>query len=250
MDDLHSFLSMVCGHCGRTISVPVSCGNRFCQVCNGPRKRKIRGKLSGFINTRKLRPRDTFKMLTLSVASTEDLKAQIDLLVASFRRLRQRAFWRNRVRGGLSVIEVTHSDAGWHAHIHAIIESAFLPYNELLSGWIAASGGRGCHVKAIPPQAITAYVTKYVTKSDMPEALQLQASDALKGRRLFQPFGEWHAPIAAIRIPHAVCRSCGTGYFLYGDAMAYAARTFGARPEPVHDPPHALMPDVANRYVH
>lgn len=131
---------------------------------------------------------------------------------------------------------MTHSDSGWHAHLHIIIESAYIPWHEIHSGWKAVSGGSGCHIKAIPGRAIVNYVSKYVTKTELPADLQLQASDALRGRRLYQPFGAWHAPINAINVPVAVCRECGTGVFVYDGGVGYSARTFGTHGDRITEP--------------
>lgn len=240
MHEDHSYMSLVCSHCGHTIVVPVSCGNRFCPDCGHSRRRKLRHKLSEFVRTRQLRNRDTFKLLTLSIPSSPDLKKQVDELLSSFRRLRQRAFWRRKVRGGVFVIEVSYGEAGWHAHIHAVIESAYLPYDQLLTGWKAVSTGSGAHIKAIPPRAIISYVTKYVTKTDLAPERQTQASKALAGKRLYQPFGEWHNPMNQIHTPVCTCGQCGRAQWTYGDPSVYAARVFRDRPGTVTPAHHFL----------
>jgi len=217
----HEYTRLICGHCGNVINVPVYCGNRFCPECGKHRNKKIRYKLQTFLKTRHLRSSDSFKMLTLSVISASDLSAQFDHLIKSFRRLRQRAFWKKHVRGGCSICEVTYSDKGWHAHLHIIIESAYIPHAKLLDHWRQCSGGTGCHIKRIPVNAIVSYVTKYVTKTTLPEDLQDSASTALKSKRMFQPFGEWHNGINAVKPPIAVCGSCGFAAWDYlGNKLA------------------------------
>lgn len=215
MDSQHLYRSVICSHCGNVITFPVSCGNRFCSICQGPRNRKIRTKLEQFVKTRHPRGADTFKLLTLSIASSDDLRAQVIKLRSSFRRLRQRSFWKKSVRGGAFVIELARSDAGWHAHLHILLESAYIPWNRLKLHWEAVSGGSGCHITRIPASAIVKYVTKYVTKSGLEPSLQQQASFALAGFRMFQPFGQWHNPINRIKVPHAVCSVCEHSAWIY-----------------------------------
>jgi len=117
----------------------------------------------------------------------------IKQLTGSFRRLRQRALWKNHVAGGAFVLEVTKTDAGWHAHIHAIIQSSFIKWKLLVADWKAVSGGQGVYIKKIPKTDIIRYLTKYLTKTSLSIPDQFDASGALKGSRLFQPFGSWYA---------------------------------------------------------
>jgi hypothetical protein len=163
-----------------------------------------------------------FKLLTLSIENQNDLKTQVVLLQKSFRRLRQRSVWKAHVDGGATVIEVKRGDGGWHAHLHVLLEARYFAWSTLKANWEAVSGGFGCHIKRIPPVAIVRYVTKYVTKSDMKLPDQIAASDALKGTRLFQPFGAWHNAMLQIETPRGFCNVCERAVWLYLGSKQYS----------------------------
>lgn len=221
LQDNHEYRSMICGHCGNVIQIPVYCGNRFCTICNKQRQRRVQYKLSEFVKRRQPRSGYSFKMLTLSIENRNDLKSQVVSLLSSFRRLRQRAFWRRYVDGGATVVEVKHAADGWHAHLHIVLEAKYIPWERLRVHWEAISGGTGCHIKRIPPSAIIRYVTKYVTKSELPLDRQLSASEALRGTRLFQPFGAWHKPMLDIKVPAAFCGTCERAHWVYLGTQSY-----------------------------
>jgi hypothetical protein len=148
-------------------------------------------------------------MLTLSISNCTDLKEQSDLLRKCFRRLRQRRYWQSKVTGGCYILEVAGTPGNWHIHIHAIIAAKYFSYPRLINLWKKVSGGRGCHIKTINGDAVIRYITKYVTKTGLPVGVQLSASAALKGTRLFNPFGTWHDLCNAIPKIKFVCPDCG-----------------------------------------
>lgn len=119
------------------------------------------------------------------------------------------------------MVEVKRGEAGWHAHLHVLLEAKYVPWERLRTHWEAVSGGSGVHIKRIPPSAIIRYVTKYVTKSDMPPGDQLAASAALKGVRLFQPFGDWHGHMNRIKAPIAFCGVCERAHWVYQGSQLY-----------------------------
>lgn len=210
------YCTITCCGCGTEIIVPVYCGNRFCPECNVARQVKIRQKLDLFCSSREITKGVTFKFLTLTIKSQPDLKPMVDLLLKSFRKLRQRKLWKNKVFGGAFVIEMTLSDGSWHPHIHAVIEGHYIPYKKLLEDWTAITGDTGVFIQMIPVLAITRYLTKYITKTSLDEAAQIEASEALKGKRLFQPFGSWHSGFGNLDLPKTLCRKCGQYSWEFG----------------------------------
>lgn len=216
MNSDHSFQTVVCRHCGHIIQVPVYCGNRFCQVCSQHRNKLIRYKLKTFMDTRCLAKGDSFKFLTLTIKNQSTLPGMMDHLTKSFRKLRQRALWRNTVRGGAAVLEVTGTPGNWHVHFHIVLESAFLPFKALLAEWKSVSGGSGVYIKQIHGSQVIGYITKYLTKCSVPLQEQFFMSADLKGRRLFQPFGGWFKPIAAIKPMNYWCPDCDSHDWFFG----------------------------------
>jgi hypothetical protein len=206
----HQFITVTCLHCGARFIVAKRCGNRFCADCNGSRRSRIRRHVSSIIEHVQLYPAYRFRFITLTIRSEPDLRSQYLALVAAFRRLRQRSWWRRNVTGGVSFAEVTfNQEHGWHCHLHLIVKSRFLPQATLSAHWQDCSGSSVVDIRLIFSRQIAGYVTKYATKSDLPEHLQLDASRALAGSRLFQPFGSWHGIANAVRPGPQPCKCCG-----------------------------------------
>jgi hypothetical protein len=205
----HRYRVICCAHCGHEITVPIYCGNRFCPVCSLPRASRVRSRLSFLIKNSN--PKDGYgiKFLTLTIPSEPDLCIMLQRLVKSFRRLRQRAKWKQRVRGGAFVIEVTWSSAGWHCHIHALLFARYFPFDVLLGMWQRVSTGRGVFIKQIPPRVATHYLTKYLSKPSIPDVAFGEALVALKSYRLFQPFGCWMAMLKDWSEEKRGCPECG-----------------------------------------
>lgn len=170
----------------------------------------------------------SIRFLTLTLQSQSDLGYMVRLLQRCFRKLRQRPAWKKRVTGGAFVIEFTHNDSGWHAHIHALIAGDYFPFALLLDEWQAVSKGRGVYIKQIPAGRAVSYVTKYITKADE----KLSDDDitlinrALFGIRLYQPFGEWHGWNISLKLEHPPCPDCEStrGYYCVWDLkeLSYA----------------------------
>lgn len=141
-----------------------------------------------------LQPKYSFKFLTLTIPNMDNPVDQLKQLRSSFRRLRQRKWWKDRVKGGCIFYEVkTAKDGKYHIHLHAIVESKYLPQKDLAELWQAVSPGSIVDIRWISDKAIVNYITKYTTKSDLSLKDQLAATKLLKNSRLFQPFGSWHS---------------------------------------------------------
>jgi hypothetical protein len=129
-------------------------------------------------------------------------------LIRSFRRLRQRAWWKQRVNGGAYVIEVTGHPGRWHVHIHAVIEAEYLNAFKLSKIWRQVSPGRIVNIQKAWNKNLAGYLTKYLTADKMPEQLQAEASDALKGVRMYQVFGTWTKLDTSIPPHDRPCPEC------------------------------------------
>lgn len=153
-------------------------------------------------------------MLTLTIPNQPDQYKMIKTIIKSFRKLRQRQYWKNHVDGGAYVIEMTGRPANWHAHIHMIIMSRWMKWEKLLRIWQTVSPGRGVWIDDIPQSEAVGYVTKYISKLSVPDHLNLEVNLALKGVRLFSPFGSWHSTNLKYVKPSLVCGECGIGTFV------------------------------------
>jgi len=214
----HNYTRLRCLHCDNYIDIPIYCGNRFCKICSKSRLCRVRERLKILVKSTTLVRGQSYKHLTLTISSQPDLPEMVKFLIASFRRLRQSKLWRRLVSGGAFVIEVTRGVTGaYHAHIHAVIQSFFIPYVDLLKAWsLASRGSTGVYIQPIPIDQIVKYLTKYLSKQcEVPDPDEREMMGRTLGRfRLFQPFGSWHGIKTVLEKPPYVCPCCGhTGYW-------------------------------------
>jgi hypothetical protein len=169
------------------------CRDRLCPLCSERRGRQAAARCHGLVQRF-----DAPRFVTLTqMARVETLNEALDRICASFQELRRHKFWKNRVRGGVWALEVTHrpGPAEWHAHLHIITDGEFMPQQVLSDVWKSITGDSFIvHVKAVPDREraaryIAAYVAKPLDVQRWPEAAIREFADAMRGRRLLQPFG-------------------------------------------------------------
>jgi len=166
-------------------------------------------RLQDLVNKINLSRCQCFSHLVLTIRSQDNVKEMYKSIIKSFKKLRSLSIFRKNAVGGSYVVEITYTDSGWHVHIHAIIQSYYIPQSELLSAWRKIVGSGGVFIKKIPKQAIISYLTKYMTKSELTGILKDEAGSALKAQRLFTVFGIWHKMIKNwSKIPFE-CPMCG-----------------------------------------
>lgn len=192
----HQFIRVFCTGCGHHFDVPRPCKNRFCPVCSRTRNRKIRKNLGYIVS--KIEPLKQYKVrhMILTVVNSPDLKATAKHLIKSFRRLRQRSWFKSKVTGGAFVLEVTGKPGNWHIHIHCMLHCRFLDVYQLSNIWQKCSGGRIVYMKNAPVKRLIHYLTSYLSKNGAPEEYHKEVSQAFSGLRMFNTFGTWHSFIA------------------------------------------------------
>jgi len=171
------------------------CGDRFCEPCAQAKARVIRRSLHDQVKHGVHR----FVTLTLKTAGAT-LREDVDRLYTSFRRMKQRAFWKQHVAGGIAFCELKWKPERnrWHPHFHILCHGKFLPQRHLADEWRAATGDSFVvDVRQVKnPKTAAEYVSKYVTKGydqsvfDDVERLK-EAIVALRGRRLMMKLGDW-----------------------------------------------------------
>jgi len=100
--------------------VPFYCDSMFCPQCAGRRSKTLQDRILQKIDQKKF---DYF-FLTLTVKSWEALTREaIDRLVRMFGKFRESDDWRDAgIVGGVYSIESTFTRAGWHPHLHVLLE--------------------------------------------------------------------------------------------------------------------------------
>jgi hypothetical protein len=129
------------------------------------------------------------------------LGERIDRLLKGFSSLRRRAFWKERCKGGLFVIETTRGRKGehWHVHLHVLVEGDYMAQSALKAEWSAVLGEESIvDIRAVHSRdKAVAYVCKYISKgSDIDgwdEETICQYANGVHRRRLMGTFGKWHS---------------------------------------------------------
>jgi len=206
----HAWRTIACAHCGKMKRVPERCRDRFCSVCSGSARRRACRRIYALCEAAVARNRARIRFLTLTLRSTDDPSAQRSQLVSSFRRLRNSAFWKGRVSGGVWVLEVTHSPAGWHLHAHILLQGEFIPQHWLSQEWKKITNASVVDIRILPnTRAAAAYVCKYVSQTSIPENQRQLLAGCYAGYRFFQPFGEWSGIKITLPIYEGRCENCG-----------------------------------------
>lgn len=171
------------------------CRDRFCVPCGQHRANVISENLD-----RRLGP-GPYRFLTLTLRHSDtSLSSQLTRLLKSFRRLRQRAFFKERVTGGSAFFEMKRTPDGrrWHPHLHVILEGRYLPHPLIKAAWLDITGDSYVvDIRLVRDRAYTIwYCAKYSTKPVPPSVVRdphalTEAIVALSGRKLINPFGPW-----------------------------------------------------------
>lgn len=171
------------------------CRDRLCPLCNARRADEITRKITAMVQSA-----PTCRFLTLTLKSSDrPLAEQLDELVASWRRLRQRRSWREHVRSAVGTIEVTWSEERkqWHPHLHILFDGRYWEQRSISEEWCEASGGsRVVDVRAVPDrQRSVRYIAKYAAKPARLgelDATQIREwSHAVHRRRMVVAVGAW-----------------------------------------------------------
>lgn len=201
-----------------------TCRHRHCEACANEK----RAGLVAAVTRRLQQARERCRFVTFTLkCQPVPLVDQLERLLASLRRLRQRRWWMSRVEGGCVFIEVKlgANSLAWHVHAHVLVEGKFLEQKELSAEWHAVTGDSfivDCR-RIAEDAKIAAYVAKYATKPahsavlSSPDKLD-EAIVALRGRRLVVPFGSWMGLDAEDPEPTATFRSIGRVDTLAADA--------------------------------
>lgn len=212
----HRYLNIVCEHCGKSFNVPVYCGNRFCNVCAFSRQSRIRARIKFLIDKVPYFNTHGIKQITLTIKNMKDLPEMIRILIKSFRKLRSKRYWKQHVKGGAFVIEVTGCAGNWHAHIHAVVQCNFIPHKDLQKLWLKITGSWNVDIREIPINKAVHHLTKYLTKTKVVSDDIITVAGALKGLRMFSPFGTWYAISNTYVKPAAACRQCDANQLTLG----------------------------------
>ena len=172
------------------------CRDRFCIPCCNARSVRVQAWMLRVIRDDRLR----FITLTLR-ASDDTLRAVHDRLIVCFRALREESCWKNAIKGGAAVVEITRGKYGthWHVHLHVLVVGGFLDKRELKDAWLRTTGDSFIvDIRSVGnANDAVRYVAKYATKGWAASVLRdpdatVECIESLRGRRLLITFGTWY----------------------------------------------------------
>lgn len=138
------------------------------------------------------------KLLTVTLKHTRlPLPEQIDFLYKSFAKLRNRKICKDAIRGGIWFFQVTYNQKRreWHPHIHALLDSNFIPHEKLMPIWHKITGDSTIvHIRAVDnPKKTLAHNARYAARPSalikIPEFLWPELYNAFSGRRICGTWG-------------------------------------------------------------
>jgi hypothetical protein len=216
----HQFRTFFCVGCGHTLTVPMSCHDRFCSVCGFGARIRARDKMEAIVRASRGPNAGSLRFITLTVKNRPDLRDGISFLLDCFKRFRKSAFWKNYVRGGLYVLEVSGTRKDWHMHLHILVEGEFIPQRLLSSQWATVSGAPIVWIEQVKGLRDTVgYLTKYLSKRSVPDDCADELAAVLHSQRLFQTFGTWHNLVKVIPKMRCKCPKCGGVRWIHDRAL-------------------------------
>ena len=178
---------------GNLVARPYCCGVRLCPLCTAYRSNRSRDSI-----TDKVGRMDNHMLWTFTMRhSSKLLSTQHKEITQWFSKLRRTKCWLDNTKGCVWVFEYAYNSKRdeWHPHIHAIVDTSFIPFFELQAHWRRiTNGSHSINFKGfISEQKSIGYVLKYLTKpqntSKWPIYRLGEFLLCMQGRRLFGSTG-------------------------------------------------------------
>lgn len=206
----------ICTACGNHQYHVNHCQQRLCAIC-APKQAAKRSYRVHQITEAMTNP----KWLTLTMQRVPDLAQGLHDIRAAFGRWRKLKCIKQIVNGGLYKIEAKPKPNGWHVHIHAIIDGAYLPVQLIWSTWQRSlrHPHAGAHIKKIAGKLQARDYSKYAAKPEevvtWPPAKLLEFVTAWRNVRMWQTFGKYFnykldADLDCPPVNPNVCDKCGS----------------------------------------
>ncbi len=227
----HRGLSVYCQKCNDKRRVVLRCGFRSCETCRRlDYRRLLRGYLEAVRNFRNP------KLVTLTVRNMETLdRERVAKSLASFRALMRQKYYRERIRGGLRVMELVNKGRGWNLHFHVLVDALYLDQARLSRDWFELTGDSFIVDvrRAGSSREGLRYILKYLAKAPKLSGLESTYNRVMKGARFVQPFGMLYDgdELGIQRFP-SVCPSCGQAAWISSYDLSRMARGVLGAPGP------------------
>lgn len=194
-----------------------NCNSKLCPTCTAQSSRRARKLLIQRIQLleRKRGDRISFPTLTIKNPNLPLIQTR-QLFNRAWQLLRKRKFWCDTIIGGFKSEEFTLTASGYHYHIHLLIQSRFILFNEFRRIWTECvekafnEHGLELHVNTIDKllivrfekindiQSIPNELCKYITKTDSWSKIKTDDLKELalvrRWHRTREFFGSWQSP--------------------------------------------------------
>ena len=211
----HKTITIYCGDHGHAKTVKLKCNDRTCQECRDRTYWKL---FKGWFKLAENMSNP--KLLTLTMKNKPDLKREyIKAIRGQFTRLLHRKYYKDRIIGGLYVLELVNKGNGWHIHLHALIDTkagfdGFLLQRKLSEDWLSITKESMIVDirKTYNPRASLKYILKYLTKPPQINGEVDLYNEVLKKTRLIQTFGDLYG--SKPDKPKMKCPKCGCDWWI------------------------------------
>lgn len=114
---------LICRGCGSTRAAQKQCLKRWCPVCA---RRIAADRVETYQSAIDAMQWPMMVTLTMPHTAESSCPSDVRALRRALGRLRRLRWFVNKVRGGITSIEVTSGDNGWHPHAHLVIDCRWL----------------------------------------------------------------------------------------------------------------------------
>ena len=204
----------------RIYVLPARCMNKVCPKCSKIRSYKIFKEYFEVLKEYKIGhsiyDNNCLRFLTLTIKNRKSLEEAINFLYKSFRKFKQRVYFKNHIFGGIGVMDYTKDENGlWHVHLHLIINSNYLAREykghdpKLVQEWKTCTNETGIlYINLVKNhKGGLNYVLKYISKV----AKNISSKDlavfykSTKNRRFLFTFGTMYKVTKKTKF---VCKKC------------------------------------------
>ena len=207
------------------------CYYKICPKCGKIRAMDLFNKYIGVLKTKRI-ARSIYdkglRFLTLTIKNQKSQSEAREKLYSAFKKLRNREYWGERVKGGVAGFHVKRGKDGlWNAHLHIILDSSYLDMKStkrtkkdslLVQEWKHCTGGDGIIdiIRVRTHEGALNYILNYVSSC----AFELSDEDKILffketfKKRLFFSFGKKSEGIYGLKFlkKRRACPDCGCLY--------------------------------------
>lgn len=184
-----NYINYRCEKCGNLKRIHTSCKQRTCRRCARIMSRNL---VKAYLPIAETFQWACLLTLTLLSAPSEDVREQLDKILASFCKLRRRKIW-NAEKGIYHVEIIKKGGKSWYVHLHALIDSKWMDQKALSHAWLDITGNSFiADIRRVRGgrRGSLREVLKYQTKMwELDREDEIFIEDIFKGRRFVGSFG-------------------------------------------------------------